>query len=174
MRQTHVRPEFGILVQNMKQVTRRALLQSTALLGGAACTFVAAASRDCCVVPDAPTASVRIQPGVVTIDLGRTPDLRTAGGAVKIVDPARNLRLIVARPAKDKFVALDQKCTHGGGSLTYVPKRRELYCTCWGHSKFALDGSVLRWPNKNTPRPLRAYRVERKANLLEISVEGLA
>ncbi len=91
-----------------------------------------------------------------------------------MVDETRKLRLIVAHPARNQFVALDQKCTHGGGALTYVHKRRELYCTCWGHSKFALDGSVIRWPNKQTPRPLRAYRVERKANTLEISVEGLA
>lgn len=157
----------------MKQVTRRALLQSAALLAGAPCACLAAASRDCCVVPDAPAAGIRIQPGVVTIDLDRTPGLRSTGAAVKIVDAARKLQLIVAHPAKDQFVALDQKCTHGGGALTYVHKRRELYCTCWGHSKFALNGSVLRWPNKQTPRPLRAYPVERKANLLEIRVEGL-
>jgi hypothetical protein len=36
-----------------------------------------------------------------------------------------------------------------------------------------LDGTVLRWPNKQTPRPLRAHTVERKGGLLEIRVEGL-
>lgn len=165
--------DAATLAQNMEHVTRRALLQSTAALAGAPCVCLAAASRDCCVVPDAPAAGVRIQAGAVTIDLNQTPQLRTTGAAVKIVDAERQLRLIIARPAKDHFVALDQKCTHGGGALTYVHKRRELYCTCWGHAKFALDGAVLRWPNKQTPRPLRAYRVERKANLLEITVEGL-
>ncbi len=143
-------------------------------MAGAPCACLAAASRDCCVVPDAPAAGVRFQPGLVTIDLERTPGLRAAGGAVKVVDAARKLRLIIARTAKDRFVALDQKCTHGGGTLTYVHKRRELYCTCWGHAKFALDGAVLRWPNKQTPRPLRAYPVQRKANVLEIAVEELA
>ena len=88
--------------------------------------------------------------------------------------PPASYKIIVAHPAKDHFVALDQKCTHGGGALTYVHKHKHLYCTCWGHSKFALDGSVLRWPNQQTPRPLRAYPVERKGNLLEIHVEGLA
>jgi nitrite reductase/ring-hydroxylating ferredoxin subunit len=116
----------------------------------------------------------RIQPGLVTIDLDRTPVLHRTSGAVKIVDAARKLQIVVARSAKEQFVALDQKCTHGGGALTYVHKHKHLYCTCWGHAKFALDGSVLRWPNQQTPRPLRAHPVERKGNLLEIHVEGLA
>jgi nitrite reductase/ring-hydroxylating ferredoxin subunit len=111
---------------------------------------------------------------LVTIDLTRTPVLRRTGAAVKVIDAARKLQVIVARSTKDQYVALDQKCTHGGGALTYVHKHKHLYCTCWGHSKFALDGSVLRWPNKQTPRPLRAHRVERKGNVLEIHVEGLA
>ena len=85
-----------------------------------------------------------------------------------------NSRSSSRAPTKDRFVALDQKCTHGGGALTYVHKHQHLYCTCWGHAKFALDGSVLRWPNQQTPRPLRAYAVERKDSLLEIRVEGLA
>jgi nitrite reductase/ring-hydroxylating ferredoxin subunit len=158
----------------MNRPTRRGWLTTTALLAGAPCACLAKASHDCCTVPEAPADGVRIQPGLVTIDLARTPALGRTGSAVKVLDPARKLRIIIARPAKDRFVALDQKCTHGGGALTYVHKHKHLYCTCWGHSKFALDGSVLRWPNKQPPKPLRAHAVERKGNLLEIRVEGLA
>ena len=158
----------------MKPITRRGWLQTSALLAGAPCACLAQASNDCCTVPEAPVDGVRIQPGLVTIDLDRTPVLNRTGAAVKIVDAARKLQIIVARTGKNQFVALDQKCTHGGGALTYVHKHQHLYCTCWGHAKFALDGSVLRWPNQQTPRPLRAYAVERKGNLLEIRVEGLA
>ena len=158
----------------MKPITRRGWLQTGALLAGAPCACLAKASNDCCTVPDAPRDGVRIQPGLVTIDLGLTPDLNRTGSAVKIVDSARKLQVIVARTAKDRYVALDQKCTHGGGPLTYVHRHQHLYCTCWGHAKFALDGSVLRWPNQQKPRPLRAHAVERKGGLLEIRVEGLA
>jgi Rieske Fe-S protein len=157
----------------MKPISRRAWLQTGALLSGAPCACLAQASNDCCVVPEA-LDGVRIQPGLVTIDLERIPDLNRSGAFVKVVDAAHKLQIIVAHSAKNQFVALDQKCTHGGGALTYVHKYRHLYCTCWGHSKFALDGSVLRWPNQQTPRPLRAHQVERKGNLLEIHVEGLA
>ena len=156
----------------MKPLTRRGWLQTTALLSGAPCACLAQASNDCCTVPEASADGVRIQRGTVTLDLDRTPVLHRSGGAVKVIDPARKLQLIVARPGRNSFVALDQKCTHGGGALTYVHRHKHLYCTCWGHSKFALDGTVLRWPNKQTPRPLRVYAVERKGSLLEIRVEG--
>jgi nitrite reductase/ring-hydroxylating ferredoxin subunit len=158
----------------MKPFSRRDWLQAGVLLSGAPCACLAQASHDCCSVPEAPQDGVRLQPGLVTIDLDRTPVLHRTSGAVKVVDAARKLQIIVARSAKEQFVALDQKCTHGGGALTYVHKHKHLYCTCWGHAKFALDGSVIRWPNQQTPRPLRAHRVERKGSLLEIHVEGLA
>jgi nitrite reductase/ring-hydroxylating ferredoxin subunit len=158
----------------MKPITRRDWLQTGALLCGAPCACLAEASNDCCAVPDTITHGVGLGPGLVKIDLDFVRELQRTGAAFKVVDTSRNLQIVVAHAAKNQFVALDQKCTHGGGALTYVHKHQHLYCTCWGHAKFALDGSVLRWPNQQTPRPLRAHRVERKGNLLEIHVEGLA
>jgi nitrite reductase/ring-hydroxylating ferredoxin subunit len=117
---------------------------------------------------------VKIGTGLVSIDLARVPELARAGGAIKVADHARKLQIVVARSGKNEFVALDQKCTHGGGALTYVHRHKHLYCTCWGHAIFALDGSVIRWPNTQKPRPLRAHRVERQGSLLAIRVEGLS
>ena len=155
-------------------MTRRHWLQSAAFAAGAPCACLAGAARDCCTLPDAPSEALRIGPGLVTIDLARTPQLHRTGDALKIVDPARKLQILVARPASNRFVALDQKCTHGGGPLTYVHRYQHLYCTCWGHAKFALDGSVLRWPNAQPPKPLRAHTVERRGSELRIHVEGLS
>lgn len=135
---------------------------------------MAGVSNDCCTLPEPHPEAVKIAPGLVSIDLVRTPELARAGGAIKIVDSARKLQILVARSGKSEFVALDQKCTHGGGPLTYVHRHKHLYCTCWGHAIFALDGSVIRWPNKETPRPLRVHRVEHKGSLLDVRVEGLA
>jgi len=154
--------------------TRRALIQSAALFAGAPCACLAQVSTACCTIPEAPADAVHIQPGLLTLDLDRAPALRPTGGYLKILDPARKLQLLIARTSKNTFVALDQKCTHGGGPLTYIHKHQHLYCTCWGHSKFALDGSVLRWPNKQTPRPIRAYPVARRGKILEVRMEGLA
>ena len=158
----------------MNPLTRRRWLETGVVLAGAPCACLAAASRECCTIPTPPADAVRVQPGLVTIDLSRTQELSRTGSFIKIADTSRKLNLLVARPAKDRFVALDQVCTHGGGALTYVHRHQHIYCTCWGHSKFALDGSVLRWPNQQPPKPLRTYAVERKGALLVIRVEGLA
>jgi len=155
-------------------MTRRNWLRCAAICGGAPCAVLAGASHDCCTPAEAPAGAVRIEAGLVTIDLARTPALARAGGAIRVVDAARQLQILVARPGRDEFAALDQKCTHGGGALTYVHRHRHLYCTCWGHAIFALDGSVIRWPNREKPRPLRAHAVERKGNLLTVRVEGPA
>jgi nitrite reductase/ring-hydroxylating ferredoxin subunit len=155
-------------------MTRRCWLQSTALLGGAPCACLAGASHDCCTLPEPPSDAIRIEPGLVILDLARTTQLKRTGDALKVVDAARKLQIVVARPGKHRFVALDQKCTHGGGALTYVHRGQHLYCTCWGHAKFALDGTVLRWPNTQQPRPLRAHTVEQRGTLLYVRVAGLA
>ena len=152
----------------MKTITRRSLLL------GAPCACLAGASKECCSVPAVFGEAVRIAPGLVTIELAGVPELGRSGGFVKVVDERRKLQILVARVTRDRFVALDQKCTHGGGALTYVHAHQHLYCTCWGHSKFALDGSVIRWPNQQTPRPIRAHAVTRRGQSLEIRVEGLA
>src|SRR5579883_900954 len=152
-------------------MTRREWLQAAV---GCACgpgVCKGGASQDCCKVANAPADAVKIEAGLVTIDLARTPELAHAGGALKVVDAARKLQILVARPAKSEFVAADQKCTHGGGPLTYVHRHRHIYCTCWGHSIFALDGSVIRWPNAQTPKPLRVHRVERQGGRLLVRVE---
>jgi nitrite reductase/ring-hydroxylating ferredoxin subunit len=158
----------------MSGLTRRRWLAAGALLSGAPCACLAGASHDCCTIPEVPGGAVHVAPGLVTIDLSRAEILRQIGSYAKIVDASRKLQILVARTAKDRFAALDQKCTHGGGALTYVHRRKHLYCTCWGHSLFALDGSVIRWPNKQTPRPIRVYPVDRRGDVLEIRVEGLA
>ncbi len=152
-------------------MNRRQFIGCAALFGPAPCACLAAASHDCCSLPEAPAGAVQIGTGVLLIDLDHTPELRRTGGAIKVVDSAHELRILIARPAQHQFVALDQKCTHGGGALTYVPRHRHLYCTCWGHAKFALDGSVLRWPNSQKPKPLRAYAVERRGKLLRVQLE---
>jgi nitrite reductase/ring-hydroxylating ferredoxin subunit len=135
------------------------------------CACLAGASRDCCTLAEAPAGAVRFERGAIVLEAGALP---ATGDALKIVDEGRKVQVLVARTGRRQFVALDQRCTHGGGALTYVHKQKHLYCTCWGHAKFALDGSVIRWPNKQTPKPLRAYRVEQSGTSLRILVDGVA
>jgi nitrite reductase/ring-hydroxylating ferredoxin subunit len=153
-------------------MTRRAFTAGAAALATAPCACLAGTPGQCCKLPDAAAGAVGFEGGLVRIDLRQTPQLARAGSAIRIMDDGRKLRLLVARPEKNRFVALDQTCTHGGGALTYVHRHRWLHCTCWGHARFALDGTVLYWPNKQQPKPLRAYTAEMRGGVLEIRVDG--
>lgn len=150
--------------------TRRDLLRSALVVAAGSCTCSAGALRDCCTVPDA--TAVRFQESLVEIDLSQTPQLEKVGSAVKIEDENRKLRLLIAHTGKNRFVAIDEKCTHGGGHLTYVHKRQVVHCTCWGHAEFGLDGRVLFWPNSREGKPLSVYPVRVDGKRLAITVQA--
>jgi Rieske Fe-S protein len=132
-------------------------------------SICAASGKVCCQVPAAGESALRLEQGLVHIDLKQAPQLTAKGGAVRVDDEQRKVRLIVVHTGKRQFVAADQKCTHGGGALTYVPKGRVLHCTCWGHSRFALDGNVVTGPAK---RKLRIYETTLAGDTLTIKLEN--
>jgi nitrite reductase/ring-hydroxylating ferredoxin subunit len=117
---------------------------------------------------------VSFQGSRVQLDLSQTPLLDPVGSAVKIVDENRKLRLLIAHTARDRFVAIDEQCTHGGGRLTYVHQRQLIHCTCWGHAEFGLDGRVLFWPNSREGKPLGVYPVRVNGKMLAITIQRQA
>ncbi len=123
----------------------------------------------CCTTPEIPPASFTIQGAVLTIDLNKAPELRKSGAAVRVVDLERKVNLIVVHPARNRFAALDRSCTHGGGQVVYNGYNRTVQCTSWGHSEFALDGTVL---GGSAKRPVRAYEIRRAGDRLEIVLEA--
>ena len=125
----------------------------------------------CCTTPEIPPASFTIQGAVLIIDLQRAPELRKSGAAVRVVDLERKVNLIVVHPAKNRFAALDRSCTHGGAQVVYNGHNQTVQCTSWGHSEFALDGTVLGGTAK---RPVRAYGIRRAGDRLEIVLEAKA
>ena len=125
----------------------------------------------CCTTPEIPPASFTIQGAVLTIDLQRAPELRKSGGAVRVVDLERKVNLIVVHPARNRFAALDRSCTHGGAQVVYNGRNQTVQCTSWGHSEFALDGTVL---GGSAKRPVRAYEIRRAGDRLEIVLEAKA
>ena len=154
-------------------LTRRDLIRSSVVLAGGTCACAAATTVACCTLPLAPPEAISFEKGVLRVALHRAPELANAGGALRYVDEQRKLKLIIARPEKNKVVAVSQTCTHGGGPLTYVHKHRLFHCTCWGHSKFSLDGSVLYWPNKDPGKPLKVFEVLRTGeSTIEVRVEA--
>jgi nitrite reductase/ring-hydroxylating ferredoxin subunit len=140
---------------------RRQLLRgSLAFLGGLPL---------CCTTPVISPAAVKIGSDALLIDLRLAPELNQTGSAAAIVDLERKLNLIVARPARKQFVALDRSCTHGGAQCTYNHARRTLQCTSLNHAEYDLKGTLL---HGRTHGNLRAYEARLTGAILEIRLAG--
>ena len=125
----------------------------------------------CCSTEEVPAGSFRIEGPLLTLDLAAAPPLKRPGSAARIVDLARGVNLIVVRDRKSRYAALERSCTHGGAQVAYNGKNETVQCTSWGHSEFALDGSVL---GGSARKPLRSYPVQRKGDQLRIDLSGAA
>jgi len=121
----------------------------------------------CCVTEEAPAASFTIDNNTIKIDLHKVPALAKSGGAVRVVDLDREINLIVVHPEKDRYTALLRSCTHGGAQVAYSRKNKTVVCTSWGHSEFALDGTVL---GGSAKRRLPTYPVRLEGRTLIIEV----
>ena len=166
-------PNFGNQAVEARRtgtrVSRRDLIHGSLIALASPCMCSASASPWCCGVPDIPQSSVYFEIGLIRVDLTRAPGLRRKGASAKIVAEQRSVNIIIAHPEKERYVAVDGRCTHNdSGRLTYVHELRLLHCTCWGHSRFALDGTVLAGPAKKN---LRTYEVRFVGNTLTILTE---
>jgi Rieske Fe-S protein len=121
----------------------------------------------CCSTEEVPAGSFRIEGPLLTLDLAAAPPLKRPGSAARIVDLARGVNLIVVRDRKSRYAALERSCTHGGAQVAYNGKNETVQCTSWGHSEFALDGTVL---GGSARRPLRAYKTELAGGKLIIQI----
>lgn len=123
----------------------------------------------CCVTPEAPAAGVAFDGEVLLLNLKLIPGLRSPGGACAVVDMSRKLNIIVARVEKNRFVALDRSCTHGGAQCTYNHERRSLRCTSLNHAEYDLNGTLL---HGRTHGNLRAYPARLNGSMVEIRIGG--
>ncbi len=144
-------------------LNRRDLIRSSLMLAGVPLL--------CCDTEDVPAASIRYEGPVIAIDLRQARGLLRPGSAGKIVDEARKLNLIIVHAEKNRFAALSRSCTHGSAPVALNRRHKTVQCTCWGHSEFGLDGTVLAGPAK---RPLQTYEVRRAGSRLEILLKGEA
>ena len=75
---------------------------------------------------------------------------------------------ILAVNCEDKIYCLDGRCTHAGAPLAESTLDGEVLTCPWHYSQFNItSGEVLRGPAQ---KPLRAYRVEEKENLVFVDL----
>jgi nitrite reductase/ring-hydroxylating ferredoxin subunit len=119
----------------------------------------------CCTTPILSSDAVTFEAGKLIIDLRVASELAQVGSAAAVVDTDRRLNIIIARPAKRQFVALDRSCTHNGAQCTYNHKRRTVQCTSLNHAEYDLSGTLL---HGRTHGNLCAYKVRLSGSALEI------
>ena len=89
--------------------------------------------------------------GEVKIQLDDVPKLREKGYGMKfkVSGPDKEIKIVIVHANDDQFYALENKCTHGGRELEYKEGDEIMRCTSFGHSKFELDGDLVKGPAKN-------------------------
>ncbi len=155
-------------------ITRREMIQASALLMGGACGCRMAGDpavprSTCCTSPDLESESLTIDDDRLTIDLKKAASLREVGNAAWITDEARGLKLIIIRAGKGEYAVLSRLCTHGGQTVSYDRKRGLLQCNNFNHSNFALDGQVVKGPAET---PLTSYPVKLVEDTLVVGLKG--
>jgi nitrite reductase/ring-hydroxylating ferredoxin subunit len=122
----------------------------------------------CCTSQALPSSSVAFEPGKITVELARVPELRRAGAAFTIVDEGRKINFLLIHAEGGHYVAMDRTCTHGGAQCTYNPKRHTLQCTSLNHAEYDLRGTLL---HGRTHGNLRTYETKSSGSIVEIMLE---
>ena len=108
----------------------------------------------------------KVENNVVELDLGKIPELATAGGMVAVQPEGLRKPLIVMRLESQQFRVLSSKCTHLGCTVRWDNEEQRLRCPCHG-SRFGDDGKVLKGPAKS---PLREFPSQLAGTMLQIAV----
>lgn len=103
----------------------------------------------------------------IIIDTGKTPDLLTAGGAVKIIDPRIKESIIIANTGDNVFSALSIACTHNGFEVEYKHDKKIFKCISVNRAEFSRDGQVVNGP---TGKALTSYPIRHQNENLIISI----
>ena len=103
----------------------------------------------------------------VKIKLDQVPELAKNGGAVYLKGGGLKDPVLVVRNNDGEFMALKNKCTHGGRKVDPVPGENKLKCCSIGHSIFDNEGNVLSGAAKG---PLTIYKVTKDGDSLAIKL----
>ena len=111
----------------------------------------------------------RVEGKRVAVRLAEATALAPVGGAVRVEGKGLASSVLVVHADTDEYLAIENRCTHGGGKLDPVEGSRELRCCSTGHSRFDYQGNKLSGPAKG---PLTLYRAETRGEELIVTLEA--
>ena len=101
----------------------------------------------------------------ILLNLNRTPELKSAGGAVRLEGQGLPERVLVVHGTDGRFHAVKNRCSHMGRRIDPKPEGNALECCSVSKSTFEFGGKVLSGP---AGEPLKAFPVIREGEILRI------
>ncbi len=106
--------------------------------------------------------------GKLVIDLQKTPELKFAGGSIRLEGGSLPVRVLVVHGEDGEYRAYKNQCTHfGHRRLDPVPGTNTVQCCSINKSTFTEDGEKILGP---APHSITGYPVEHNQETLTISL----
>lgn len=107
--------------------------------------------------------------GKLTIDLTKTPELKSSGGAIRLEGGNLSRRILVIHGDDGQYHAYHNRCTHlGHRRLDPVPGTGTVQCCSVNKSTYELDGKNIYGP---APEPIKVYQASVDGDQLTIPVD---
>ncbi|MBW1990005.1 MAG: Rieske 2Fe-2S domain-containing protein [Deltaproteobacteria bacterium] len=109
-----------------------------------------------------------MEDGKVVINLARAPELKEAGGALRLEGPPLPGRYLVVKGADGSYHAFENRCTHlGHRRLDPLPGGEGVQCCSVNKSTYNLSGEKLKGP---APRDVKSFPVSVEGEKLVVHV----
>jgi len=131
----------------MKKVTRRAVITTLGAAGIGTCIYGLSGCATFTKVGSTPaiaSGSYTVKEKSLRLSLDKIPELATVGGSVKIIHAQLPMPLLVARTGETTFAVVSLLCPHRNVEIEYQHQEKHFRCASLGHSKFGLDGKVIK------------------------------
>lgn len=117
----------------------------------------------CSTQPPADPGCWAVVDGRAVVDLGRAPELKDPGGAVRLEGGELARRVLLLRGEDGKLHAFVNKCSHGGRRLDPLPGAGKVECCSVGKSVFDYEGKLQSGSAKKDILSLEVAEEESKA-----------
>ena len=109
----------------------------------------------------------QVTDGSVRIDLSRLPELKEAGGGIRLEGNGIEPRLLIFHGDDGQYHAVSNRCTHMGRRIDPIVGSKIIQCCSVSKSTFTYDGKPVGGAAK---KPLKTYPVELEGDTLTIQL----
>ncbi len=117
----------------------------------------------CQTKPPADSGAWKVTDRGLEVELGRTPELESPGGAIRLEGPGLKARVLLLRGEDKALHAFVNKCTHGGRRLDPLAGQDRIQCCSVGKSVFDYQGRRISGSAKKDLTPLKVEEREGRA-----------